>query len=279
MLPVLREGRELGFLGPGTPEPHLAHALAFGRIVLRASETDAGGAAAGGVTAGGAAVGGVTSDAPPAASLHPHAHPARVLDLGSGGGLPGLVLAALWPWATVVLLDAQHRRTVFLCEAVRRLGLHTRVQVVNGRAEVLGRDETLRASFDSVVARAFGRPAVTAECAAPFLRVGGVLVVSEPPASPGTAGSPPVVEGSGTQTSARHTVHVRSDAADARADSPAPAPRSLEERWPRAGLAQLGMGPATPVRDEFGFVVIPQRSACSERFPRRVGLPGKRPLF
>src|SRR5213075_776546 len=69
----------------------------------------------------------------------------------------------------------------FLRRAVGRLGLVDRVLVHCGRAEVLGRDPRLRTTQGTVVARSFGPPARTAECAAPFLGVGGRLVVSEPP--------------------------------------------------------------------------------------------------
>ena len=63
---------------------------------------------------------------------------------------------------------------------VRGLWLGDRVEVWCGRAERLGRDAHRRGAFDAVVSRGFGAPAITAECAAPFLRVGGQLVVSEP---------------------------------------------------------------------------------------------------
>jgi 16S rRNA (guanine527-N7)-methyltransferase len=56
-----------------------------------------------------------------------------------------------------------------------------RVTVCRERAEVAGRRPQLRTGFDLVVARGFGPPAVTAECGAPFLVVGGALVVAEPP--------------------------------------------------------------------------------------------------
>lgn len=111
--------------------------------------------------------------------------PERSLDLGSGGGVPGLVLALLFPASFWVLLDSAARRTVFLEETVRRLGLGERVRVRRGRAEELGRKRDLRATFQLVVARQFGRPAITAECAAPFLVTGGRLIVSEPPAGNG----------------------------------------------------------------------------------------------
>jgi hypothetical protein len=97
--------------------------------------------------------------------------------------VPGLVLALRLPAAAVVLLDASERRTDFLRRAVGRLGLGSRVSVLLARAEVAGRQEVWRGRFDAVVARSFGEPAVTAECAAPFLRTGGQLVVSEPPFS------------------------------------------------------------------------------------------------
>lgn len=103
----------------------------------------------------------------------------RVLDLGAGGGLPGLVIASAMPRADLWMLDANHRRCAFLREAVQRLGL-TRSQVLEGRAETLVSAE-LRESFDLVVARGFGPPAVTAECSAPYLRLGGHLLVTEPP--------------------------------------------------------------------------------------------------
>ena len=104
-----------------------------------------------------------------------------MLDLGSGGGVPGLVVALALPALDVVLLDAQLRRTAFLESAVEELRLDARVRVVRGRAEKVGREPVWRATQDAVTSRGFGPPAVTAECAAPFLVVGGRLVVSEPP--------------------------------------------------------------------------------------------------
>jgi 16S rRNA (guanine527-N7)-methyltransferase len=108
-----------------------------------------------------------------------------VLDLGSGGGLPGLVLAWDRPGLFVVLLDANSKRTDFLHRAIGRLGLAERVQVWHGRAEMIGRDASRRGTQGAVVARSFGSPGRTAECASPLLRVGGRFVVSEPPVAAG----------------------------------------------------------------------------------------------
>lgn len=141
---VLEEARRQGFLGPGPVERHVEHA---GRFVERCPDV-----------------------------------PALALDLGSGGGVPGLVLALAWPASHWVLLDASERRTAFLGRAVRRLGLTARVEVVRARAEAAAHLPQWREAFDTVVARGFGPPAVVAECATGFLEPGGVLLVSEPPA-------------------------------------------------------------------------------------------------
>src|SRR5438128_1307789 len=111
--------------------------------------------------------------------------PTPFLDLGSGGGLPGLVLAARWPDQPATLLDASSRRTAFLRRTVDALGWQGRVAIAEGRAELLGRDPELRCRFPLVVARSFATPAVTAELGGAFVRVGGVLVVSEPGDSTG----------------------------------------------------------------------------------------------
>jgi 16S rRNA (guanine527-N7)-methyltransferase len=105
----------------------------------------------------------------------------RFLDLGSGGGIPGLVLAVAWPAARASLLDARARACAALEAARADLGLETRIEVVCGRAEALARDADHRERYDLVVARGFGPPAVTAECAVGFLTPGGRLLVTEPP--------------------------------------------------------------------------------------------------
>lgn len=139
---VLNEAREFGFLGPGPVETHIQHAEGFVTLARRHSPA--------------------TNDA------------VRILDLGSGGGLPGLVLAVMWPTCSMVLLDAAVRRTAFLRQAVTRCALDDRVTVITERAEVAGRDSELRGHFDGVVVRSFGPPAVVAECAAPFLKLGAL---------------------------------------------------------------------------------------------------------
>jgi len=78
------------------------------------------------------------------------------LDLGSGGGLPGLVLGDLWPDCRFTLVDAGERRCDFLRSAVERCHFSDRFTVLHGRAEALGHEAALRGAFDGVVARSFG---------------------------------------------------------------------------------------------------------------------------
>jgi 16S rRNA (guanine527-N7)-methyltransferase len=119
------------------------------------------------------------------AFLRATAAPDGAVDLGSGAGLPGLVLADAWPESRWTLVDRSARRAAFLRRAVLTLGWEDRVQVEQRAAEEAGRLPGLRGTQALVVSRGFGPPPVAAECGAPFLRVGGKLLVAEPPAGSG----------------------------------------------------------------------------------------------
>ena len=106
-----------------------------------------------------------------------------IADLGSGGGLPGLVIAVRRPATQVVLVERRTARADLLRRAVGALGLGDRVEVV--ATDVAELAETRGESFDAVTARSFAAPAVTARWASALLRTGGVLVVSEPPTDAG----------------------------------------------------------------------------------------------
>lgn len=104
----------------------------------------------------------------------------QCLDLGTGAGLPGIVMAMSWPGTRWVYVDRRSRSEAFVSWAVGVLGLGERARIVRGDAADLARDARFEGGFDLVVARAFGPPAVTAECATGFMRPGSRLIVSEP---------------------------------------------------------------------------------------------------
>ena len=99
-----------------------------------------------------------------------------LLDVGSGGGLPGIPLAIAMPSLSVTLLEATGKKVRFLEAVVAALGL-ANVQVVQARAEDAGRDrERHRERFDIVVSRAVGALATLVELTVPFARVGGTVL-------------------------------------------------------------------------------------------------------
>ena len=100
-----------------------------------------------------------------------------VLDLGAGGGVPGLVVAHDLPDLQVTLLDRRAKRTDFLERVVRRLGWADRVSVICADVESFVPTDP----FDAVMARGFGPPEFTLSVAAQLVRVGGPMVISEPP--------------------------------------------------------------------------------------------------
>ncbi|MGE8160744.1 16S rRNA (guanine(527)-N(7))-methyltransferase RsmG [Paraburkholderia sp. NPDC080076] len=80
--------------------------------------------------------------------------PSSVLDVGSGGGLPGIVLAIVLPEWTVTVNDIVHKKTAFQAQAKAELGL-TNLSVVTGRVETLRPGAEVPAKFDVIVSRAF----------------------------------------------------------------------------------------------------------------------------
>lgn len=149
------------------------------------------------------------------------------------------MLATYRPAIELTLLEARRRACRFLRDAVATLGL-TGVTVVEARAEDAARRPDLRESFDAVVARSFGPPAVAAECAVGFLRTGGRLVVSEPPGDE---------------------------------------ERAAADRWPQTGLEDLGLARPGAGGGPGASFVLMEKTRPDDRWPRRVGVPAKRPLW
>jgi 16S rRNA (guanine527-N7)-methyltransferase len=111
------------------------------------------------------------SSSPHSAFRIPHS---ALVDLGTGGGFPGLPLKILWPELRLTLVDSVGKKTLFLKAVVEALGLRD-VTVLAERAETLGADPAYRAQYDIATARAVAALPVLAEYGLPLCRVGGIL--------------------------------------------------------------------------------------------------------
>ncbi len=194
---VLERARAQRYLGPMPLDAQLAHAGGFVDIICR----------------------------------EPVEH---IVDLGSGGGLPGLAIAVELPHVELALVERGARRAAFLTQAAIIIGLDERVAVLEGEAERFGRDPRWAGWADVVTARSFGPPAITAECGCRFLRPGGRLIVSEPP----------------------------------------PDVARPVDRWPREGLAPTGLVPTRHDELAVGtYQTLRLEGPIDDRIPRRVARP------
>jgi predicted RNA methylase len=103
------------------------------------------------------------------------------VDLGSGAGVPGLVIAVVRPEIRMTLIDRRAKRTDTLLRSVQSLGLQERVEVVCGDVEVLRNQDHFTHAFDAACSRGFGPPLQTLQWAVSLVKLGGSVVVSEPP--------------------------------------------------------------------------------------------------
>jgi 16S rRNA (guanine527-N7)-methyltransferase len=99
----------------------------------------------------------------------------NLIDIGTGGGLPGIPLKIVYEKLDITLLDSTEKKILFLKECIRTLGLNN-IKTVHKRAEDYGKDPYYRESFDVSTARALASLPVLLEYCLPFVRLGGVFI-------------------------------------------------------------------------------------------------------
>ena len=164
------------------------------------------------------------------------------IDIGSGAGFPGLPIKILRPALSLTLLEAHAKRAAFLERLVQRLGLQG-VTVVNGRAEDVAREPNHRQAYDLALARAVAPLPVLVELTLPFLRLGGALAAPK---------------GSAARREAKEAAAALSAC---------------------GGLLESVRPLSVPYAETPPTLVIVRKvSDTPQRFPRRPGIPAKRPL-
>ncbi len=140
--------REAGALGQASTEDHISHTAGYVSAVCRVLGREA------------------------------HQIGGMGVDVGTGAGVPGVLLADAFPLMTWRLVDASEKRCGWARSAARALGVHDRVTVHHDRAEDLGMAIGWMGGSDLAVARLLGPPAESAELLVPLVRQGGLVVVS-----------------------------------------------------------------------------------------------------
>jgi len=163
----------------------------------------------------------------------------RLVDVGSGGGLPGLPLKIARPELEVTLIEADQTKAAFLVRACAKLNLDG-VEVVARRAEEVGQDQRYRESFDVAVARAVAPLPVLIELCLPLVRVGGRLLAQKTDKE--------------EVASARRAIELLGGSLDSVVATP------------------------SRMRASGTVVVVAKVRSTSAEYPRRPGVPNRKPL-
>ena len=101
----------------------------------------------------------------------------KFIDVGSGCGFPGIAIAIAMQNSNITLLDSSNKKTTFLKEVSKEIGLSSRITVLTERAESAGKDLVFRGNFDYAIARAVAPATVVAEYLVPFLNSRGQALI------------------------------------------------------------------------------------------------------
>ena len=128
----------------------------------------------------------------------------RVIDLGSGAGVPGLIVAFDRPELELVLVDRRSGRTDSLTRSVLALNLGSRVSVKCSEIGDLVRDSKFFKQFDAAISRGLGPPLETLRLSRDLVKPGGVVIISEPPPTTQSRWNPSEVLSLGLEGPIRH---------------------------------------------------------------------------
>lgn len=167
--------------------------------------------------------------------------PVKLLDIGAGAGFPSLPMKILCPELEVTIIDSLNKRISFLTTLAEELGL-TGVHFYHGRAEDFGQDKAFRAQYDLVTARAVARLQVLLELTVPFLKVNGQLIA------------------------------LKAAAADQEISQAKTALATLFCKVADNTTYQLPNG------DGRTMTIVDKKKETPNKYPRRAGLPNKKPL-
>ena len=165
----------------------------------------------------------------------------KLLDIGAGAGFPSLPMKILYPQLDVTIIDSLNKRINFLQLLAQELDLND-VHFYHGRAEDLAQDKNFRAKYDFVTARAVARMQVLSELTIPYLKVGGKLLALKA----------------------------------------SNAPEELLEAKNALNLlfskVQDNLSYTLPNGDPRYITVVEKKKETPNKFPRKAGMPNKRPL-
>lgn len=169
-------------------------------------------------------------------------HVGRLIDVGTGAGFPGIPIKIVYPKIQLTLVESVGKKAEFCRHVVNILGLQGS-EVIQERAETLGQDPAHRGQYDWAVARAVAILPVLTEYLLPLVKVGGRMIAMKGESGPAEAHA------------AEHALRLLGG--HLHQLLPVTLPGVVEERY---------------------LVVIDKIAATPEGYPRKVGIPAKRPL-
>ncbi len=168
--------------------------------------------------------------------------PAKLIDIGTGAGFPGIPLKILQPSLSLTLIESVGKKAEFCRHVVDTLNLE-KVEVVHARAEEVGQQPRFRERYDGAVARAVANLPILVEYLLPLVRVGGIILA------------------------------MKGESGPAEAHAGEKAIRLLGGQLRQ--MIKIGL---PGVAEDRYLIVIDKTAATPPNYPRRVGLPSKKPL-